>query len=87
MNFSSDIPEINEETVVYRKEVEFIADILKRKNSVIVTGLGGVGKTTLVSLYIHIHKNKYKNTRRYFYSEFDNPEDQINELVRNGGRS
>lgn len=81
MKFSSDIPQINQETVVYRKEVEFIADILKRKNSVIITGLGGVGKTTLVALYIHIHKNKYKNIRRYFYREFDNPENQINELV------
>ena len=81
MKFSSDIPEINQETVIYRKEVEFIADILNRKNSVIITGLGGVGKTTLVALYINIHKKNYKNIRRYFYREFNNPEEQINELV------
>lgn len=81
MKFLSDIPEINQETIVFRKEVEFIADILNRKNSVIITGLGGVGKTTLVALYIHIHKNKYENIRRYLYREFNNPEEQINELV------
>jgi len=81
MKFSSDIPQINQETIVYRKEVEFIADILNRKNSVIITGLGGVGKTTLVALYLHIHSAKYKNIRRYFYREFNNPEEQINKLV------
>lgn len=81
MKFSSDIPKINQETVVNRKEVEFIAEIINRKNSVIITGLSGVGKSTLVASYIHIHKNKYKNIRRYYYREFYNPDEQINELV------
>lgn len=76
-----DIPEINQETIIYRKEVEFLDDILNRRNSVLISGFGGVGKTTLVALYIHIHKDKYKNIRRYYYKEFDNPEKQIIELV------
>jgi len=81
MKILSDIPTINEETVVYRKEVEFIADILTRKNSVLITGLGGVGKTTLVSLYVHIHREEYNNIRRYYYRDFDKPEEQIDELI------
>lgn len=79
-NFS-DNPLVDIKNVIYRKEVDLIYGILERDNALLITGIGGIGKTTIANLYHHKFKDKYNKILRYDYHNFREPKKQIKKVL------
>jgi len=82
MTISNDKPIVDEENVIYRKEVDLIYEILERDNALLITGVGGIGKTTIANLYHHKYKDNYHAILRFDYSHFREPLSQVTEILR-----
>jgi len=67
---------LGKSTIIGRKkELKLIDEQLNRSKALLVHGIGGMGKSTIVSYYLHEHKNEFD-----YYGFFEGLEDFINSL-------
>lgn len=82
MNISTDLPPIELDTIVTRhSELEYISKMLSQYGIVLLTGIGGIGKSTIARTYIERNKETYsvKNWLRYY--DFTDPEKELKDLI------
>ncbi len=91
MNINADIPKIELDKIVIRhSELEYISKMLFQYRIVLLTGVGGIGKSTLAKTYIECNKENYKAIYWVDYYEFSDPAQElmalINELNAQSGK-